>query len=230
MSLYSIPSLIKILRHRCFYALLLRRHKPLVTLGEHPFTWTIDASMLNPGSIVYSAGAGLDISFEKSIVDTTGASVLLLDPTPTGIATLSKPENHRDRITFLPYGLGAANASLRFSPLKDLGGGCYFPSSADSREVVELPCRQLGSIMRERGDKSIDLLKMDIEGFEYDVIRDICSETIKIQQLCVEFHHWLGQSAARKDTLSAIWSLVKNGYRLVHVNGWDHTFIRLRGK
>jgi len=43
--------------------------------------------------------------------------------------------------------------------------------------------------MRELRHASIDLLKMDIEGAEYDVLADMISQRIPVKQLLVEFHH-----------------------------------------
>ena len=47
----------------------------------------------------------------------------------------------------------------------------------------------LSTILEKLGHNRIDILKMDIEGAEYEVIEDIISSTVPIQQVLIEFHH-----------------------------------------
>lgn len=74
--------------------------------------------------------------------------------------------------------------------------------------------------MHKNGDAAIDLLKMDIEGFEYEIIDQFLDEHIPIRQLCVEFHPWLRPGV----TLKTIARLYKSGYRIIHKHRGDHTF------
>ena len=45
----------------------------------------------------------------------------------------------------------------------------------------------------------IDILKMDIEGAEYDVIDDIINSPVPIAQVLIEFHHRFPNHRDRKD-------------------------------
>jgi len=65
--------------------------------------------------------------------------------------------------------------------------------------------------MRELGHVSIDLLKMDIEGAEYDVLADMISQRIPVKQLLVEFHHRWPQIGVGR-TKQAIQALNAAGY------------------
>lgn len=60
--------------------------------------WNVSTLRLQSDSIVYSAGVGLGISFEKELVARFGLMVYLFDPSPTGITTMAKPENQMSRI------------------------------------------------------------------------------------------------------------------------------------
>lgn len=46
----------------------------------------------------------------------------------------------------------------------------------------------LAAIMDRRGDTSINLLKTDIQGFEYDMIDPLLNDKIPVRQICAEFH------------------------------------------
>ena len=74
--------------------------------------------------------------------------------------------------------------------------------------------------MSQNGDTAIDLLKMDIEGFEYDIINHFLDLRVPVRQLCVEFHPWLKPGC----TLKTIRKLYAAGYRIIHKHRGDHTF------
>jgi hypothetical protein len=43
--------------------------------------------------------------------------------------------------------------------------------------------------MRKLQHKKIDLMKIDVEGSEYEIVEDMIRSQIKPQQLLIEFHH-----------------------------------------
>jgi hypothetical protein len=49
--------------------------------------------------------------------------------------------------------------------------------------------KRLSTIARELGHEHIDVLKMDIEGAEYDVLVDLEKSSIRPVQILIEFHH-----------------------------------------
>ena len=78
--------------------------------------------------------------------------------------------------------------------------------------------------MKERGHTRIDLLKMDIEGFEYEIIEDVLRNSIDIRQICVEFHHFF-KNIGFLDTARAILNLKRSGYSLIYKTRFDYTFL-----
>ncbi len=81
--------------------------------------------------------------------------------------------------------------------------------------------------MRERGHSRVDVLKLDIEGAEYDVLHQLCEQQIDCGQILVEFHHHLRQFPFAR-TKAAIERLNECGYRVFHVsrNGYEVSLIR----
>jgi FkbM family methyltransferase len=82
-----------------------------------------------------------------------------------------------------PAGLAAATA-VKFS----IGGGTDSSTWLKAGGSETLPCTGLAREMEMNGHDSIDLLKIDIEGFEYEVLESCLEERIPIRQICVEFH------------------------------------------
>ncbi len=103
---------------------------------------------------------------------------------------------------------------------------------ADSRlptadSYVMVPARRLSSLMRDFNIKHLDLLKMDIEGFEYDVIDDIIASNCSVKQLLIEFHHGMyGKSVA--DTEKSIEKLINHQFQIFHISesGREISFIK----
>lgn len=187
-------------------------------------SWNILTSYLDKNSIIYSAGVGRDISFEKALVSRYKVNIELFDPSPTGIATMGLEENKIPNIHFTPIGIAGKSNVARFSPPENELEGSF--TLALKRDFfVEFQCKDVSCLMKERGHLYIDLLKIDIEGFEYEVIDDIIKRSIDIRQICVEFHHFINRVKIYK-TLKAIASLKAAGYMMIYKKRFDFTFYR----
>lgn len=100
-----------------------------------------------------------------------------------------------------------------------------FTVAFKSDVFVEFQCKYLSFLMKERGHLRIDLLKIDIEGFEYVVIDDIINKSIDIRQIFVEFHHFIKGINILK-TINAIARLKTAGYIMIYKTRFDYTFYR----
>ncbi len=223
----SVVRLFKDLRFHLFYWWLM---KPGGATRRHgtECQWTICETGLNSASNVLCAGAGHDISFEAALAKRFGCRVVLLDPSPTGIATVEKCRLPETALRFLPVGLAGKDGILNFAPPCDAAEGSFRGGQADAAAGLQFPCRSLASLMREFGWRHIDLLKIDIEGCEYEVIQDILAQNLDVRQLCVEFHHGPAFGRARSEMVRALLSLRRAGYQLIHHVHQDHTFLRRR--
>lgn len=168
--------------------------------------------------VCYCAGVGKGISFEQGLAKLTPRPVLVFDPSPTGIATIQNTDTANLR--FFAVGMAAETGVVEFSLPKDPGEGSYSVARAGA-DKVSFECWSLQTIMQINGDSAIDLLKMDIEGFEYDIIDGFLRQHIPIRQLCVEFHPWLRPGR----TWKIMAKLHQAGYRIIHKHRGDHTFL-----
>lgn len=185
-------------------------------VGDEHSGWVIDLSVTP--RVAYCAGVGKDMSFELELAKMTPRPILVFDPSPTGIRTIAA--NPADNLRFFPVGLAAQTGSLLFSvPVRPTEGS--YSVVQDGVDVVSFDCWDLPTIMSQNGDSSIDVLKMDIEGFEYDIIHQFLDQRIPVRQLCVEFHHWLRPGQTRK----TIFRLYRAGYRIIHKHRFEYTFL-----
>ncbi|MEL6142384.1 MAG: FkbM family methyltransferase, partial [Bacteroidota bacterium] len=77
---------------------------------------------------------------------------------------------------------------------------------------IEVELQTLASLMSIYKHQSIDLLKMDIEGAEYEVIPEILTSDIKVSQILVEFHHRMVEGGRQK-TKKIVRLLRQHGYQ-----------------
>jgi hypothetical protein len=77
--------------------------------------------------------------------------------------------------------------------------------------------RSLADIVHELGHKRIDVLKMDIEGAEYQTIESILASKIEIDQVLVEFHERFFPDG-REKTMNILAMLEKGGFQIFGVS------------
>ncbi|MEY2547352.1 MAG: hypothetical protein QOG48_2469 [Verrucomicrobiota bacterium] len=217
------------LRYSIFYSLLRHHGHPLETLGDRTTecAWTFEPTGLSASSIVYSAGVGKDITFEHALVTRYGCFIFLLDPSPTGLETMARPENQISNLRFLPLALTGHSGDLVIGPPGDpIEASWQVRPTCDGGIAVK--STDLASLMRKNRHDHVDLLKLDIEGSEYDVIDQIVDRHLDVRQLCVEFHHGMAAvpGIRRSQTIRAMLRLAWCGYKLIDVSGTNHTFLK----
>lgn len=198
--------------------------------GSESEGWCVASNILNRDCIVYSIGIGDDISFDISLIDRYGMHVYAYDPTPQSIEWI---EGQRLPDTFYFYGKGLAHYDgvAHFYRHKKETNICHSMTKRKETvgDAIEVPVSRLETLCKENNHTHIDLLKMDIEGAEYDVLDDIFQSGITIDQILVEFHHRFKTISPRR-TKDTITNLNKLGYRIffVSLKGREYSFIHER--
>ena len=122
--------------------------------------------------VVYSFGVRTDWSFDSAIAR-LGCTVHAFDP------SVDHPEQLAPGVHFHPVGLSGQDGTLNGVPL--------------SRENVRSTwnMRSLSSLAKELQHTQVDLLKIDIEGAEWDVLEQVASgelDALSIGQIVAEVH------------------------------------------
>lgn len=200
-----------------------------MTLGNKGAAWTIYPDVLDQESIVYSVGVGTDISFDRKLIENFGMTVYAFDPTPKSIEWVKSQETPK-KFRLYEYGLSAVDGEIIFTPPENPNFVSYSAvvneNDSKNRQKLVLKVKSVKSIMHELKHDKIDLLKMDIEGAEYDVVSSIIESDIRPGQLLVEVHHRMyGLNVNQSKNL--IRSLRKVGYELFSIspNGEELSFI-----
>jgi FkbM family methyltransferase len=168
---------------------------------------------LTPKSIIYSAGVGDNIAWDLAMIDRFGVTVHAFDPTPMCIKWIDD-QSLPPRFRFQPVGLAARDGLAQFRVPRR---GFNFTPDTGGGVTITAPVRRLSTLMRELGHDHLDVLKLDIEGSEYDVLADLLGEPIPVRQLLVEFHHNFPTIPFAR-TEATVRALSAAGYRLFDVS------------
>lgn len=204
-------------------------HLATVAHGSTYGGWTLFPEPLSAKSVVYSFGIGEDASFDRDVMQRYGLSLHAFDPTPRSIQWV-EAQTWPSQFAFHPYGLAAQDGTAQFYPPSDSQNVSYsvLAQENSSGAPITVPMLRLATIAKQLGHSHIDVLKMDIEGAEYEVIPDIVrAGGPTIQQILVEFHHFFPE-VERATTKKAVQQLQAAGYEIFYVSpsGYEYSLIR----
>ena len=126
------------------------------------------------------------------------AHVLAIEPDPATVALLRKniKRNKLKDVTVFHGAVSdsAGHLSLFIHPTKQ--GSLKMSTYARKGMTVEVqvPAERLSTLLLKAGWTQVDLAKIDIEGAEWQVLRDLTESgwLTKVQQYVIEYHHLMG--------------------------------------
>lgn len=151
----------------------------------------VHPNIITEDSIVYSFGIGEDISFDKKIIEKHNCSVFGFDPTPRSIDWL-RAQELPEKFSYFEFGLADRSGTFDFFlPKNDthISASIIRNTNIDEKKKIQAEFRTLHDITMQLGHSVVDILKLDIEGAEYEVIGDMLTGKIDIRQILIEFHH-----------------------------------------
>jgi FkbM family methyltransferase len=216
-------------RYRLRQARVLDRpHTAPLLLGN----WAVLPELVGQDSIVYSFGVGDNVQWDLAMIRRFGATIHAFDPTPQSIAWVAR-QSLPTEFCFHDVGISNFDGSLDFYPPRRAGGMHY---SQQPRQRFGPPpqpvpgqVQRLATIARRLGHDRIDVLKLDVEGSEFDAVPDVLASGIPIGQLLVEIHyHFPGRSF--RGGLALIRQIKAAGMECFYVSerGLEFGFVNLR--
>ncbi len=174
---------------------------------------------LTPDSIVIDCG-GYEGNFAKIIAEKYGCRVHVYEPILEHAANiLQRFENTplANRIRVLHAGVGSHERKETFGVKGDQTGiAC---SGNRSEEVQIVAIEQVLGLLAGM-DRQVDLLKLNIEGMEYEVLEALLDRglTHRFNNIQVQFHSHIPRAEQRRD-------YIKNLMMMNHQITWDADWI-----
>jgi FkbM family methyltransferase len=181
-------------------------------------------SRLRPGNTFVDLGAyiGAYTLFAAKIVG-PGGCVISVEADPLNFEHLVSniQLNAYNNIKAIHCGLSDHTGLETFAPhvTNNPGGLSFLPlTQDDGRQTIQ--CRPLGDIIRETGVEKIDGMKIDIEGYDYRVLKRFFAEADKsVHPRFIIAEECSRLAMAGGDVIELLES---RGYREIDTNGLNH--------
>jgi FkbM family methyltransferase len=207
------------LRHR----VRLAPYRRIVRIGSDYGGWSVPDDRLGAESICYSVGVGDDMSFDVGLIKQYGCTVHAFDPTPKAVA-YAAAQQVQAGLHFHPVGLWSTEGEIPFHAPRNRAHASYSALNLqDTDHIVHCPVKRLSTLMTELRHDHLDLLKMDIEGAEFEVIASLLADNLSIETICVEFHR---NVAGIGRIVQTIQELGRNGWEPIAAEEWNFTLLR----
>ncbi|MBT8082352.1 MAG: FkbM family methyltransferase [Gammaproteobacteria bacterium] len=181
-------------------------------------SWKYISELLDSDAIVYSVGVGDLIDFDLGLIDDHNVTVHAFDPTPFARDWVEQ-QALPDRFVFHPWAAAGADGTLRlYRRVSERGKRSAVMWTADEAagdvgDFIDAPAYTIETVMRKLGHERVDLLKIDVEGAEYEILASLRRDGALPRQLLVEFHHRFPGIGKRR-TLESIANLRDLGYSI----------------
>jgi FkbM family methyltransferase len=178
----------------------------------------VHPAVIQSNATVISIGIGKDISFDRSLLKNHAVQVYAYDPTPKSIEWLQLLTDLPKNFTYFDFGISAQqDGKMIFYLPKDkraVSASLELSEVMDQDDTVEVEMKTFESLLKTIPGKHISILKMDIEGAEYEVIESLFNDPeVQIDQLLIEFHDRMFDMPVARSLQSVVF-LKERGYEI----------------
>ena len=153
-----------------------------------------------------------DITFDLELIRRYGAVVRAVDPVAAYGAASLEAAAGEPRFSFRHAAVTTRDAPIRMQVHHEPGSQSLSAAGLyDSDEWVEVDGRTIPTLMREFGDDRVDLMKIDVEGIEYDLVPTLDLAALSVRVFAIQLHH----TGTVRDATTLIRGLERQGFRLV---------------
>ena len=187
---------------------------------------------LTSESVVIDAGCSYQADFSLYLMNRHGLRAIGVDPTRKHQDALRAiAARHPGRFSHVPWAIAAHDGTLTFHESGVNESGSLFADHVnvlhDKTTRYDVEAVSLGTLLARLGLPRVDILKLDLEGAEYDLIdRVTASDLQPVRQLFVEFHHHAVRHVGEADTRRMVARLAGFGFRAVSVDDHNYLFYR----
>ena len=189
--------LYEIWKNRCYQAAQIKKNDIVVDIGAHIGGYAVWADKL-------------------------GAKVIAYEPLPSNYQLLLKniKLNKSENIKSHNVAVSSKTGEITLHVEKRIGLSSIYPSAT---ETITVPSIGLHEIFTSNKFRKISLLKMDVEGAEYDILLHARTEDLqKIETLIIEYHDFFDHGHSKAE-LKAL--LQNNGFSVNEVSPWYQGFL-----
>jgi FkbM family methyltransferase len=167
---------------------------------------------------VVDVGCADDADFSQHLIARFGVTAFAVDPTRKHEPALRALEKRlRPKLIHLPLALANRAGRVPFNESVENVSGSLLAGHVNVRrdhvKSYEVEAVTLADLTLRIGYARIDLLKLDIEGAEFDLLREVAPEHLRpFAQIFVEFHHQTVAGYEFEHTLALVQRIERFGF------------------
>jgi len=180
---------------------------------------------LDRNSVVFDLG-GYHGDFAAAIHARYGCTVHLFEPVPSFFRMCTKRFEGNPKIKCYPFGLSDKAGMFLMSQAAD---GSSISAADNAVQKIPVEVRACDEFILSIGKPFIDLLKINIEGGEYEVLPRLLETGLvhNIDHIQIQFHDFIGNAPKKR-------SDIREGLTATHAETWCYEFVwegwRLKGR
>ena len=174
---------------------------------------------LTAEDVVWDVGA-FEGQWASDISAKFGCTVHAFEPMPDFSAVVRNRLGRNPRITVHDFGLGATDASVMMTAADDGSSHVKPAARADRASRFEVRIRDVRHVFKELGARKVTLLKLNIEGAEYELLEAMIAGGLMshFDYLQIQFHDFVVDAASRRDAIVA-------ALAVTHHRTWCYPFV-----
>jgi FkbM family methyltransferase len=175
---------------------------------------------LDKDSVVFDVGGHVG-DWAMEIRQRYDAWVHLFEPNARSLRTLQGRFANDPKVRCHPFGLGGEDRTARLT-LFGMGSSIYeaSPSRKKTPRLAEIRLRDVAQVVDEIGVDVIDLMKINIEGGEYELLSRMLQSDVHRRCKCirVQFHEWFDDSHRLRRE-------IRQSLSRTHATQWEYPFV-----
>ena len=185
-------------------------------------------------SIVIDVGCGYEADFSNHIISKYNSKCYGVDPTKKHRKYLKNIEEmNKGKFIHLQYAVSTKKGKIIFNETQENESGSVLEDHInvlnDKIKSYEVESITLNDLPNKVNSEVIDLLKLDIEGAEYELLSQVNQSDLKVfKQIFVEFHHNAVRKYSPKDTRAIVKSLCGKGFDYFTLDDVNYLFYNLK--
>jgi FkbM family methyltransferase len=171
---------------------------------------------LDATSVVWDLG-GYHGDFAAEILQRYGSQIFIFEPVPNFYTHCAKRFDEKPGVQCLPFGLSREAGWFNISDNEDASS---FVRDAGSASYVRAEIRPISAMFDELGVDEVTLLKINIEGGEFDVIPALMDADLiqRVQFIQVQFHDFIPDAHAKRKQ-------IRRRLAETHQEMWNYPFV-----
>jgi len=174
---------------------------------------------LSSDSVVFDVG-GYEGQWTSDIFSRFCCNVHVFEPVPQFAEKIATRFRKNPKIVVHTFGLANCTMSADISLANDGSSTCNIKCAEKNILLLPIKLVNIKEFIEKHGIQRIDLMKVNIEGGEYDLLEYMLSSGLmaSIGNLQVQFHDFVPDARMRMEK-------IQKGLTLTHMKTWSYEFV-----